>query len=133
MEKSDELFAESVKELSAISSRLEGIAAIEESFQSRLETLSSRVDDLYARQKEIITDIDLLSSAISDLEKTFASVASLQEKIGDLHRILDNLDIQGLHDGLENASDEITKATAKLTAAEKRSKEAKTKKNLGKK
>ena len=133
MDKSEELFTNTLTELSNISTRLQEISKVEDSFQARMEELSHRVDELYARQKEIISDFDLLSAAVKDLENTFSSVEFLQEKIKDLQRNLESLDIQGLGEKLDNAADEISRATAKLTAAEKRSQEAKNKKNLGKK
>ncbi|MBQ7244213.1 MAG: hypothetical protein IJS52_08460 [Bacilli bacterium] len=133
MDKSDELFTKTLEELSAMSARLEEISKVEETFQSRMDELTAKVEILYGRQKEIVDAFNLLNSGISDLEKCLSSVDVLEQKIGDLRENLAKIDVQGLSEKLDNTSDEIGRSFSKLVAAEKRSKEAKEKKNLGKK
>ena len=133
MEKNEALFKTTLEELSTLGKRMESIAEVEATFEVKMRDLEERIDSLFDAQKGIIDDIAHLQTALDDLNAALSGTEALERKIHELESRLGELDIQGLGQKLDDAVNEISKATSKLTAAEKRKKEAEQKKTIGKK
>lgn len=134
MDKSQELIEKTLAELSAISKRLENISKIEDSFETKAADMETAINALFSRRDEIQEDIDHLNTILLDVQKTLSGLSALEEKIEALNQTVASLDVQDIGEKLEQVSQDISKANAKITNLEKLNKKAeKEKKNLGKK
>ena len=132
MDKTEELLTSTLEGLSRLQERLQEIADVEKSFDARLNALTDRVDALFNRQKELLDDLNHLETMLSDINQALDRAKALQQSIAAAGERFANLDVQGLSQALEDTRGEIDKATTKILAAEKRTKDN-DKKKLGKK
>ena len=125
MEKNNEALERALTTLSGLEDRLSFIAEAEERFQATADSLAGKIDDLFTLQRELEERIDALNSLVTDVNNAIHRCDELKEAVDGTLPRLEKLDIQGLKDSLEEATEAVGKAEKAIVAAQKQNKKDK--------
>lgn len=127
MEKNNESLEKVLSTLSGLEEKLSFIADVEEKVQTTADDLSGKIDDLFTLERELEQRLDALNALVTDVNNAIHRADELKEAVEATLPRLEKLDIQGLRNSLEDASETMAKTEKALLSEAKKSQNKKDK------
>lgn len=127
MEKHNESLEKVLSTLSGLEEKLSFIADVEEKVQTTADDLSGKIDDLFTLERELEQRLDALNALVTDVNNAIHRADELKEAVEATLPRLEKLDIQGLRNSLEDASETMAKTEKALLSEAKKSQNKKDK------
>lgn len=125
MENVDDKLVRTLSSLEEISSYLENVEEIENSFDDKVSSISIRIEETYKNVKTLSSLIDKLNGSLSRFEESIKRLEEVKEKMDFLSNEIEKCDLKEIVDSCNKAASSSNAVLDKLNVLSEKNKKKK--------